>query len=291
MKASWTQDLNPFRYSGGAGLTDRAMIEAGMRRGHQIDLVIAEDGAPAVDDESDVFVVSNCTAFGQDYFKKLAATGKPVVFYFHDYTCRWRLFFPMEAKCRQCYLRERWAPVFDQAALFVWLSPLHREMYLHVYPELAEKPYAVIPSPVDPTKFFDMGQPRDGVLVVNGLQAFKGRQNVLDWAVSHPQTAVRVAGSDQQEGLPENVTCLGLIPPQQMNALYNQHEAVLLLPATPQPFERVAAEARMAGCNVIVNELVGAASYPWFTDVQQLREQCAAAPMDFWAALEKLVAK
>ncbi len=73
-----------------------------------------------------------------------------------------------------------------------------------------------------------------------------------------------------------------------MNEGYTNYEAVLLLPANPQPFERVAAEAMLAGCQVIANELVGATSFPWFTSRDEVAKYCGEAPKRFWEHVESL---
>ena len=158
-----------------------------------------------------------------------------------------------------------------------------------MYPERADRRHAIIPSPVKPGEFFPMGKKRDGIMAVNALQAFKGRQNFLDWCAARPHIPVHVVGEEPQDGLPPNVTCLGRIRPEEMNSLYNDHEAVLMLPANPMPFERVAAEALLAGCQLITNELVGATSYPWFQSREEVAKHCGEAPLRFWEHLESLI--
>ncbi len=292
MRLLWVQDLSPFKRVGGAQLTDYTHIIAGIRRGHDIVPMISEDGPVDSELPCDGAIVSNCASFPPAFFKRLHERGVPTVFLYHDFTCRWRLFYPMQDKCRQCYLRERWIEHYQNARLLVWLSPLHRDSFLFEFPELLDHQFALVPSPVRTADFFPTNQPRQGVLVTSGFLAFKGRRNILSWAEANPSipiTAIAYAEEDQAQ-VPPNISLITPQPHSAMNALYNKHEVLLHLPSTTQPFERTCAEAILAGCRVVGNELVGALSYPWFTSAAEVAKHCDAAPEDFWVAVERVLA-
>lgn len=288
MRVAWVQDLNIFSVGGGAQLTDQAHFNEGVRRGYQMSLMLP-DSDPELPYHCDFIIASNCVNFKVDYLHDLVKRGKKIIWFFHDYFCRWRLFYPMLDKCKRCYLKPRWLPILTQSPLLIWLSPLHRDSWLWSYPELADMPYALIPSAIDTTQFFNMHMTRKGIICNSGLCLFKGRRRVLEWARGHPETHITFIGGNDlpEEPLPPNCSYIGGFSHLKMNDVFNQFEALLHLPATPQPFERAFVEAYLAGCKLIANSLVGALSYDWFTSREEVAKHVAKAPKDFWDSIEK----
>ncbi len=288
MKIAWIQDLNIFSIGGGAQLTDLGHFKEGLRRGYDIRLVLPDSDA-AVPFWCDLVIVSNCVNFSHEFFKDLVNKGKKLMWFFHDYFCKWRLFFPMLEKCRNCYLKPRWLPILTKSPLLIWLSPLHRESWLWTYPELKDMPYVNIPSAIDPNQFVNLGLERKGVVCSSGLLLFKGRANVLRWAQEHPDTPITFMGGNDlpMEPLPPNCKDIGYYSHMGMNEAFNQFETLLHLPNTPQPFERIIAEAYLGGCKIKGNRLVGALSYDWFTSREKVADRVRRAPTDFWDSIEK----
>lgn len=287
MKVAWLQDMNPMAEAGGAQLNDRAKIIEGIRRGFDIRHV----GPPGDNfylDWADVFVVSNATAFSADYIAGATDTRKPVVWFIHDFAnlCKVRLHYPMLERCMSCYRKPRWIPMMEQAKILVWLSPLHRDAWLYATPELEGVNYLLNPSSVSPADFHPLNMPRKGTLGVNGLLAFKGRKGIIEWAEENPGEPVTVVGPNPEPGpLPPNIEVAPPVPPYLMNELYNRFERFLHLPDTIGPFDRVAAEALLAGCQVVANKNVGALSYPWFTSRESVASHLETASSDFWETI------
>lgn len=291
MRVLWWQDLDFFSVTGGAELTDRAHCIYGLRKGHEISLATPSAGdEEALFAPCDIVIVSNATAFRLEAFQRLQELGRPYAWFVHDYfpICRWRLFFPMNGKCR-CYLKDRWLPILLGARLLIWLSPLHRESWLWAAPELKDKPFALVPSPVDGRAFHDLGLAREGVVAVNSMMAFKGRANIVQWIRDHPEEKVTLVGGDEvpDDTLPPNATRAGMVPQHQMNEVYNRHQAFLHLPSSPMPFDRTVAEAYLAGCRIIGNELIGALSWSFFREGRDaVRSTLANSPRLFWEVVE-----
>ena len=295
MKLTWLQDLDFMSWQGGAEFTDRSHFIAGLRRGHDITLITPSTPLPEMAfAPADAVIISNAVSFNMQVFQRFQEMGRPLIWFFHDYfpICKYRLFYPMAEKCRACYLRERWLPLLLSARLLIWLSPLHRSSWLSLVPELEKVPFALIPSPVDGREFYDLRLPRQGVITVNSLAPFKGRDNVLKWISEHPDEPVTVVGAEGGP-LPPNCTYVGLVPYHQLNELYNRHQSLLHLPSSPMPFDRTVAEAYLAGCHIISNELVGALSWPFFRDEpwagprrSLVAMKLSEAPNRFWEAVE-----
>lgn len=292
LKVIFYQDLDFVSIAGGAELTDRAHFIAGIRRGHDITLVTPSTPDPDIAfAPADLVIVSNASMFQPAVFQRLQELGRHYVMFLHDYwfRCQYRLFYPMVPRCMQCHYREQWLPALLGARFIIWLSPLHRESWLKMTPELTDKPYALVPSPVSSKEFFDMGLPRKGVIAVNSMLAFKGRKNIIRWIEEHPDQQVTLVGADDNPGdlLPPNAHRVARVPQHELNDVYNRHEAFLHLPNSPMPFDRTCAEAYLAGCHVIGNELVGALSWPFFKEGREaVAEALADAPNQFWKVVE-----
>jgi len=289
MRLAFIQDLDIFSIGGGAQLTDRTHFTEGLKRGHDIELVTPSSGG--VVPKVDGIIVSNASAFPASNLMGMSELGIPIIWFIHDYfpICKYRLFYPMGNSCKSCYLKERWLPVLKLARLIIWLSPLHRESWLWLYPELEDIPYHLAPSPVSADLFYDLHLERkEGVISVEGLHPFKGRDYILRWIEDHPEVKVTIIGGnpDPLGSLPPNCRSIGVVPNVDMNEVYNQHEALLHLPQSPSPFDRTVAEAFLAGCKIIGNKNIGALSYDWFISCESVAEHCKNSPKEFWEVIE-----
>ena len=292
MKMSWIQDLDFMSQGGGAQNTDRAHFVEGIKRGHDMNVVIPQVDLNTLFADNSPVIISNMMAgFHLGLFQNLVQKGKPCIWFFHDYQplCKYRLFYPMLEKCKSCYRKETWLPIFLKARFLIWLSPLHRKSWLWACPELEQKPYAIVPSPIDSSQFYDMKLPREGTVCVSSLFKFKGRRHVLQWTREHPDQEVDFVSGNPVPGepLPPNCHDVGQVPFWQMNEVYNRHKVFLHLPDTPQPFDRTVPEAYLAGCDIIGNKLVGALSYDWFKSRKEVAEHCSNSPKLFWEKVEE----
>ena len=292
MKIAWIQDMDPMVSPGGAEMNDRAMIIAGLRRGHDISILTqgnAHEEHQAL--TADLVILSNAVTVPMSLYDALAKENRPYAFFFHDYgpwLCKWRLFYPMEERCRTiCYLRSRWIDHLLRAKLMIWLSPLHRWAWLWGEPRLEAVPHALVPSALNPDLFHDLGGKRKDAIAVHSGLPFKGWPRVRAWAEEHPETPLTLVGPDLPSDAPKSVRLQGPVPYGKMNELYNQHETFLHLPDRPMPFDRTVPEAYLAGCKIVGNSLVGALSWPWFQEGRDaVRRELKAAPTHFWEAME-----
>lgn len=294
MRFLWAQDFDFMTHPGGAQLTDRAHFLEGIHRGHDIKIWSPESELDDSEVKEGVIVIASNPAFlPVDAFQLMLDRDVPYLWLFHDYlpVCKYRLFYPKRESCKACYLKERWLPILLRSKMLIWLSPLHRNSWLWLCPELESIPHHLAPSPVDFELFYNVGVPRQGVITVESLHSFKGRDQVLKWAREHPEVQVTCVGGNPSPGesLPPNCKELGGVRSFKMNELYNQHETFLHLPQNPSPFDRTVPEAYLAGCEVIGNELIGALSYEWFNSRENVAEHCKKSPREFWERIEEVV--
>jgi len=293
MRVLWLQDIGPFCQQGGAQLSDHACILEGIRRGHEVVIGLPEYVREGALEHSDLVVVSNATRFDARFLVR-AAERRPYVMYLHDYwpLCKYRLYYPMLEKCRRCGSLGFARRMLLGSSLNVFLSPLHLDAWAFVIPELRGHPRHLHPSPVDTERFRPTGSRRvpNTVLGVNCLLPFKGAERVLEYAAQHPELSFTFVGARGNAKLPGNCRFLGYVPNERMPELYSTCEYFVHLPKSPQPCERTAIEAKLCGAKLIINPLVGAASYDWFRrDVETVRKHIRGAPAKFWESIEREV--
>jgi len=301
MRIGFFQDLNIWTHGGGAQLTDREIIKFGMRvRGHDVDLITPEN--MHFPNGADLVVFSNVhwLVYNRQRDMLAVAAKFPYVMFHHDYFCRYRLFFPMEEKCKSCVYLPPWRKLYDESILNIFMSPLHAEANFSVMPELAHRPYAFVPSAINLEDYRskeEVDPIPNTVIGVNVLHRFKGMANILKYTREHPELSFTFAGGKEGEPeLPPNCLYVGLKNREELVKLYASHEALIHLPSTPQPMERVPAEYILANRKgrLIVNSLIGLFSWPnTIKDGKVNREEVvrlmSQSPDMFWEAVEKVI--
>jgi len=287
MRILWLQDYDIFSFQGGAEMNDAIHFAEGMRRGHDMKLINAS--SPFW--QADLLIISNCVSFDKTRIANMVKS-TPTVFFHHDYIfCKYRLYYPMIEFCGKCENAKFWLELYLQAKLNIWLSPLHREATLVALPELTESKYALVPSAIKPEPFINHPDlPRlDAFLSVHSLMPFKGMDNMLNFAALHPENQFHVINPEQIQ-VPGNMRIIPPVTYNEMPKLYHSYKYYIELPSTPQPFNRTVAEAKLSGCKVITNKLMGAASWDWFKeDSETMATHLLDAPNKFWTAIEEAV--
>lgn len=284
---------------GGAEMSDKLTILEGLRRGHDVRVILPPqgDGPQAVNVLGcDATVVSNSFFFPPEIIEMLVTRNK-TIFYLHDYapTCKYKLFYPLADRClNRCPVSTYASTLLSKAALLVWLSPLHRAAWLRKHPELECVPHHLHPSPIDLAPFEEAEkrvQKKPGTVIgVNALAPYKGGENVLKYAGEHPELQFTfIGGPEEGVKLPDNCRAVDRVDYGRMPGLLARHEYAILRPRSPQPYERFPVEARAAGCKVLLNDLVGCTSYPFWPDWAATKTATRESPGKFWDAVEAVV--
>ena len=283
MKLNWIQDLNIFGEGSGAEMNDRAIFINGLKRG--IGLTLVNPESPLSKNKS---IISNYTNFSFPVLN--AALDQGAVFFLHDYTfCKWRLFFPGQDKCKICEHALKHLALFEKAKGLIFLSPLHKEVYREQFPSIEEIPSTIIPSAID-TSLFNIPSKhlKNTALTINTLLSFKGRENIIKYIEEHNELAFTIAGHNPDDiSIPKNAKFIGLQKYEDLPELFATHEYYVELPKSPMPFNRTISEARLAGCKIITNKLMGAASYTEFQDRTAFKYLIDKAPEYFWNFIEE----
>ena len=288
-KIYYVQDLDFFEAPGGAEQTDRVYFKEGLKRGHDLNLITPH--SPLGVEKDDLVILSNIRAYERS---KILGIPCRTVTFTHDTWCAYRLYLPLTEKCfTDCPEYPFWNEVYKKAELNIFLSPLHYDIHKERFGESVE-PHFLTPSGFDDVdRFVDMKNGRSGVCNLNGLLGFKGREQLFKYAGEHPEVAMDIGGSNMEGDkrldvdLPPNIRYVGPIQSSELPKFYNKYEFYVELHDRPQPYNRTIVESYLSGCKLIVNSLVGATSWPWFTDRDSVRAHLKSAPSEFWVKLEK----
>lgn len=292
MKIAFLQDFDIFKPAGGAEISDRHAFVYALKKGHDMQLVNPESARGFSSDSFDLLIVSNTSRFPVDWLLQTVST-KPYIMYLHDYLflCKYRLFYPMDEKCKKCKNIDTAKKLLLNSALNIFLSPLHFRAWCFAIPELKDHPHHVHPSPID----FELFSPREDIkrnpnagLCINVVE-FKGSDNVIEYCKNHPDiTWTFIGGIAKNVKLPPNCAHIGPVPHSKVPSMFAQASYYVELPSTPQPFERQTIEARLMGVpHIVVNKLVGSASYAWFNgDIETIKKHIGNAVPNFWKKIE-----
>ena len=299
MTIAWIMDYNPFSMEGsGAELSEKAVIEEGIKKGYEIDLVLPNMAAMNEAFKSDLVIIGNASRFSREYLAKISET-TVYVMYLHDMfpVCSYRAFFPDLEKCKTtCPNLPFTKKLLLNSSLNIFLSPLHYKVWCRVLPELKEDPYYLHVSPVDTNLFKPIkGVQRtsNSIIGVNALYNFKGKENILKYAIKNPNLTFSFYGGtdDPKLKLPQNCFFVGGVPQGQMLSIYNQAEAMISLPNGVLACERCIIEGKLCGVpKIILNKLVGVSSYKQFKwGREDFAKWIEGSKKRFWEAIEKEV--
>lgn len=245
MKVGWLADTPGT--PGGAELT-QAEFRAAAPDG--VEIVACPPGN--VNPGCDRYVIHNCVQYTLDDLRRIAPAARTVK-YCHD-VCPW-----VVADVRAWLARR---------AVHVCCSPAQAD-HMHVAARL-------IPPPVDLDRFARAAESvngdRAGVVSVGSWQNLgKAPQLAAAWAAGQ-QVPIDFFG-----GGPLAPAGSVEVSYDAMPALLASYETFVFLPTVLEPFGRVVAEAWAAGCEIVTNDLVGAAYW-----IRENPDAIAAAADDFW---------
>jgi hypothetical protein len=246
MRVGWLHDVPPF--VGGAELTERELRAA------------APDGVELVDcppgrvEPCERYAIHNCVTYDADDIR--LATGAPAFKYWND-VGSW---YPEEVR-----------ELLDARATPICCSPLQQD-----YMGLAKA--LLIPPPVELERFYAAAEGTNGhragaVSVGSWRNRGKGAHRAAAWAAGNGGIDFYGAGpfapSDARE-----------IAYQGMPALLARYATFVFLPEVIEPFGRSVVEAWAAGCEIVINGLVGARYW-----IEQRPDALRTAAADYWTAI------
>jgi hypothetical protein len=280
---------------GGGELSERAVITEGIRRGH--DIVLCTPNTPSKNSvfKSDLAIIGNASRFSTRYLAQLSEQ-QEVVLYIHDFwpLCKHRLFYSALDKCKTTCPHLPFAKkMLLSSSLNIFLSPLHKKMWLRAIPELKDIETYLHVSPVDTKTFVPLDVPKipNSTLCVNCLLKFKDLENVIQYAKTNPERTITCVGAKEANvRLPPNAIYIGDVSQEEMPGMLAQTEEFLHFPNYIEPCGRTVIEAKLCDAPLRLNKLVGVASFKEFKyNRDRFAAWIAGSARRFWRKIDKEV--
>lgn len=289
--------MNPIVYGGGGEVVSRVLLHAGEERGHDIRISSVRPYRDEQHDNPDIVLFIDVHNIGHTWLAlgawrgfdqstlRRASSKAPFVHLTNafvdvcnlpylpcsgqrvDKTCpmkpqlSWmrRLLLLRDAgnNCSAYHESMRW--LYADAAMNVYVSPLHQQVTEKLLLLDKTPPSYVLPPMIDTSKFFNEGIERDiDFLFVGVISEAKGLSAMREayhdkniWLVG------RIApGSQVDFG-----THINHVPYADVPRYMNRAKNFVFFPRWPEPQGRVVAEAALCGCNIVANNNVGALSF------------------------------
>jgi glycosyltransferase involved in cell wall biosynthesis len=149
--------------------------------------------------------------------------------------------------------------LYRDAALNVYLSPLHAQVSETLIGLPKPPPFFIMPPTIDTTRFFNQQIERDiDFLFVGVISEAKGFKAMREKFAGENIVLIGkcAPGIEVDFG-----THIDHLPYDQIPLYMNRARNFVFLPRWPEPQGRVVAEAALCGCNIIGNDNVGALSF------------------------------
>jgi len=265
MKIGWLHD--DLGMVGGSELSERTLRE-GAPEWAEIVLCPPNKRPPG---DIEAYIIQNCATYPRHWQEV-----------FED--------VPIIKHCRDAWwagsvTMRRW--ILDNAKLLLFSSRMQAENYEHDW----DNEYAIVPPPVNLQWFKDAALPgneRQGTIWVGRIDPGKGLHRSCDWAWRNAepldvygQVNVRYIDFSEFGGL---VTLHGQLPYNAMPAVYGRAKRLHFSPIHKEPFGRTVAEAWAAGCELMVDGMVGALEW-----IDERPDDVGRGVEMFWEEVEKVL--
>jgi hypothetical protein len=299
LRINYIAHLDPYIYNGGGEQVMRKVLDAAKLRGHEVKIA-SRDGSDLHPSPDLWFLcdVYNCPMNKRRPIEELVNSivrgDTPYVHFDNSYVdiCRHGNIpcsglgmngFSCHVKKGICSL-PRAVPLYKNAAVCSFVSPLQRDVHMGALGSETlpiEKTLPLMP-PVDVDRFRNLHMKRDiALLSYGGHGEAKGYYNIMQ---NFPRGSVIFIGGDTSDLLKEgDGHWLGAIPGEMMPEILNRTQNYIHVPRWPEPFGLIVAEAALCGCNLIVNDRVGAIS--WKKDLKD-PETYKNTLENYWDELE-----
>lgn len=277
-KVLWLTDYTTKEVpAGGAEITDSWILKAARISNLNVDVIRPVDLRTDILDKADLIIFSNNYEF-KETTRNEVMRRKPYIAYSHD-SGRW-----MD-------VLKQHPDMFNNALGSIFLSPLHRDTFNN-YLATAKNVFCIPPHIT--LDFQDKGLSRENkIMFVGNIHDGKGIPDIIKFAKSHKNIHIdfyynRGQGNyiSELRSL-KNCHMVGYVPKEQIYENYNKYKYFIHIPRHYESFGRAVGEAFLSGCNIIVNDNVGACSYGW--DYKTFRENTMKSHFLFWETIQNII--
>lgn len=314
MKINFVSYLHPYHFYGGGEQYTRGLVDEGKKRGHVFSFSSMAPNCFDYDSKADLDIVFdfwNCPGspqFDLHFLENILRRGKYITGQCGYSNACFLAALPCngdrgtDGQCvisKEDYFDHRglpgpWydgkctapltSPLFKHALVNCFLSPLHRDTFIKLYgKEIIGNTYLIKPI-VDTNHFVDKGTPRNIEYASCGAMGEpKGYFNIKH---RFPDGNIVLFGSNNPHlaGKEGFGSVIGKIPYEDMPHFFSRLKNYVHLPRWPEPNGLVVNQAALCGCNLILNEMVGAAS--WKTLDMNNPSAYERSAEEFWEYIE-----
>ncbi len=264
------------RFPGGAERTDEAAIEACP---YPVKQIVWDKLEESLIQASVLVVVGNSGSAKASHFAMLTKFRKHVLFEHDVRICHWRGNFPVAAEPMHRFSHKCLCPhlgmrdLFESALGVIYLTELQKKYYdeNRFFNDYGRS--AILGSSLFDAEFLDY---------VDNVSANVDKKDTLI-----PGTSTKIKGAKQAESRCKEkgwkFTKVKNFTPKEVWEAMHKAERFVYLPIGLEPAGRMPVEARLLGCEVIVNENVGVAEDPiWKLDDTEFERVLRKQPDYFW---------
>lgn len=155
--------------------------------------------------------------------------------------------------------------LFKHSYLNIFQSPAHYKSHFEFYGEAVNN-YIIMPPTVEVGNLKISELKNEKIIPFFGsLNIMKGGNAYLDYAEQHPELEFHVYGANQlNRAIPKNVRFLAPISNEEVLEILGKTKTFICMPDWPEPSGRLAAEAFLSGCEMMINDRVGTFSFDFF---------------------------
>jgi len=171
--------------------------------------------------------------------------------------------------------------LYENAKTIYAISPAHMRFQMQQLAGWKVKYDCIIPRIYKNIKLPDVERKPKSVAYLGTLRAYKGVYDIIKLAQTRPTYTFDLAGGQGfvKGQLPENVHTLGKI--EDIWKYLCEHEYFIHVPRQIEPFGATVVEAIIAKCKLIVNDAVGALSFPFKTRDEWIHA-CETSDVTTW---------
>ena len=278
MKVLFISDFSLDQNSGGAQVSNDAIIKKGEELGHEIILHAYSSPVDNFFGLYDVVVSSNLETLSNIYdnLPQCIANHHKHVRLEHD-------------SCSYLKSEER-KILFESAKKTFFLSQFHADFFKKDYGDYFHD-IEIVYDPIDPSLFYESNCEKEYDIVYCGfLHPLKGTLNLIRFAQLNPERSIDIfgwGGSNIFGALPANCVMHEKVEHSQVADIYRKSKYIYHSPVVREPFCRMVAEALLCGCELIgAPEKIG--SWLEFHKVgrEEFARKCQNASREFWEKIE-----
>lgn len=265
----------------GAELTIKELMEIGSHKGFKIsiDLLKNFETSKKKINHSDLVVLNSTSRcdFEIELLNYLMTSSVPYIKLEFDYNfcIRRNILCTVDRNVKSCCNPDKfhiYRKLFSNSKLNIFQSPKHYQAHFDFYGEAVAE-HLIMPPTVQVEKLKPAEIKQDHTIPFFGdLNYMKGGDAYVDFALEHPEMKFTVYGENRlRREMPENISFHKPITNIEVLEILGKTKYFFCQPVWPEPSGRLAAEAFLSGCEMIINEKIGTFSFDFLNQNSTLK--------------------